>query len=160
MKPLSDQISRGQSLVHAQKTARDQLGPATDRRPFGDFNKTFLRPLRPLCDCQIIWSQSDRIAVASYVWQGFNVADKRRACMKHLHTAMIQSFWTCLGKQCRSWSDCRGSQIRVSTSSFPTLTRLNNNLVQKVIEWWKTVAHMVNRLQKNTANLTLSWIHM
>ena len=41
MKPLSDQISRGQSFVHAQKTARDQFGPATDRRPFGDFNKTF-----------------------------------------------------------------------------------------------------------------------
>ena len=47
MKPLSDQISRGQSFVHAQKTARDQFGPATDRRPIGDFNKTFPRPLRP-----------------------------------------------------------------------------------------------------------------
>ena len=52
MKPLSDQISRAISLfVHAQKTARDQIGPATDRRPFGDFNKTFPRPLRPLCNC-------------------------------------------------------------------------------------------------------------
>ena len=51
MKPLSDQISRGQSFVHGQKTARDQFVQATDRRPFGDFNKTFPRPLRPLCDC-------------------------------------------------------------------------------------------------------------
>ena len=48
MKPLSDQISRGQSFVYAQKTAREQFGPATDRRPFGDFNKTFPRPLKPL----------------------------------------------------------------------------------------------------------------
>ena len=71
MKPLSDQISRSQSFVHAQKRARDQFGPATDQRPFGDFNKTFPRPLQPLCDCQFFWSQSDRIAVASYVWPGF-----------------------------------------------------------------------------------------
>ena len=53
MKLLSDRISRGQSFVHAQKTVRDQFGPATDRRPFGDFSKTFPRPLRPLCDCQL-----------------------------------------------------------------------------------------------------------
>ena len=46
MKPLSDQISHGQSFVHAQKTSRDQFVPATDRRPFANFNKTFLRPLR------------------------------------------------------------------------------------------------------------------
>ena len=52
MKPLSDQISRGQSFVHAQKAARDQFAPATDRRHFGDFRKTFPRLLRPLCDCQ------------------------------------------------------------------------------------------------------------
>ena len=62
MKPLSDQISRGQSFVHAQNTARNQFGPATDRRPFGDFNKTFPRPLRPLCDCQFF---SGRKAIAS-----------------------------------------------------------------------------------------------
>ena len=67
MKPLSDQISHGQSFVHAQKTARDQFGSVTDRRPFDDFSKTFLRPLRPLCDCQFFGSQSDCIAVASYV---------------------------------------------------------------------------------------------
>ena len=60
MKHLSDHISRGQSFVHAQKTARDQCGPATDRRPFGDFNKTFPRSLRPLCDRHFFWSQSDR----------------------------------------------------------------------------------------------------
>ena len=62
MKPLSDQISRGQSFVHAvtQKTAREQFGPATDRRLFGDFNKTFLRPLKHPCDWQCFWSQSDR----------------------------------------------------------------------------------------------------
>ena len=40
MKPLSDQTSLSQSFVHAQKTAHDQYGPATDR-PFGDFNNTF-----------------------------------------------------------------------------------------------------------------------
>ena len=67
MKPLSDQISHGQSFVHAQKTARDQFGPVTDWRPFGDFNKTFPRSLRPLCDYQFFWSQNDRITVASYV---------------------------------------------------------------------------------------------
>ena len=67
MKPLSDQISRSQSFVHVQKTARDQFGPATDRRPSGDFNKTFPRPLRPHCHCQFFLSESDRIAVASYV---------------------------------------------------------------------------------------------
>ena len=61
MKPLSDQISRGQSFVHAQKTARDKFGPATDRRPFGDFNKTFPRPLRSFCDCQFF----DRKAITS-----------------------------------------------------------------------------------------------
>ena len=38
MNLLSDQISRGQSFVHAQKTACDQFGPATDQRHFGDFN--------------------------------------------------------------------------------------------------------------------------
>ena len=43
-----------------------------------------------------------------------------------------------------------------SVHSYPTLTWLNINLVQKVIGWGKTVVHMVNRLQKNTANLTLS----
>ena len=46
---MSNQISRCQSFVHAQKTVHDQFGPATDRRPFGNFNKTFPRPL---CDCQ------------------------------------------------------------------------------------------------------------
>ena len=61
MKPLSDQISRAQSFVHAQKTVRDQFCPATDRRPFGDFNKTFPRPLRPLCVCQFF----GRKAIAS-----------------------------------------------------------------------------------------------
>ena len=40
--------------------------------------------------------------------------------------------------------------------SFPTLTRLKINLVQKVIGWGKTVVHMVNGVEKNTANLTLS----
>ena len=40
--------------------------------------------------------------------------------------------------------------------SFPTLTRLNINLVQKIIGWGKTVVHMVNHLRKNTAYLTLS----
>ena len=38
--------------MHAQKTARDQFGPATDRRPFGDFSKTFPRPLSLLCECR------------------------------------------------------------------------------------------------------------
>ena len=41
MKPLRDQISWGRTFVHAQKTACGQFGPATDRRPFGDFNETF-----------------------------------------------------------------------------------------------------------------------
>ena len=62
MKPLSDQISRGQSFVHAQKTARDQFGPVTDRRPFGDFNKTLPRPLIPLRDCHFFFG---RKAIAS-----------------------------------------------------------------------------------------------
>ena len=38
---------------------------------FGNFSKTFPRPLRPLCDCQFVWSQSSCIAVARYVWLGF-----------------------------------------------------------------------------------------
>ena len=54
MKPLSDQISRGQSFVHAQKTVHDQFGLATNQRHLGDFKKTFPRPLRPLCDCPFI----------------------------------------------------------------------------------------------------------
>ena len=44
--------------------------------------------------------------------------------------------------------------------SFPILTRLNINLVQKVIGWGNTVVHMVNCLPKNTAYLILSRIHM
>ena len=38
MKPLSDQISRGQSFVHTQKTVRDQFGPATSVKPFRDLS--------------------------------------------------------------------------------------------------------------------------
>ena len=40
MKPLSDQISRGQSSVHAQKTDRDQFGPAA----IGDLLATSIKP--------------------------------------------------------------------------------------------------------------------
>ena len=61
MKPLSDQISRGQSFVYAQKTACDQFGLGTDWRPFGDISKTFLRHLRLLCDCHFF----GREAIAS-----------------------------------------------------------------------------------------------
>ena len=61
MKLLSDQISRGQSYVHARKTARDQFGPATDRRPFSDFNKIFPRP----CDLSAIVNLFGRKAIAS-----------------------------------------------------------------------------------------------
>ena len=62
MKPLSDQVSCGQSFVVAQKTAHDQFGPATDQRLFGNFSKTFPRPLRPLWDCQFFFG---RKAIAS-----------------------------------------------------------------------------------------------
>ena len=48
MKPLSDQTSRSQSFVHAQKTAHDQYGPATDHRPFGDFKHNTFRDLSDL----------------------------------------------------------------------------------------------------------------
>ena len=44
--------------------------------------------------------------------------------------------------------------------SFPILTMLNINLVQKVIGWGKTAVHMVNRVGNNSVNLTPSWIHM
>ena len=40
--------------------------------------------------------------------------------------------------------------------SFPTLTRLNINLMQNVIRWGKAVVHMVNHPRKHTDNLTLS----
>ena len=72
MKPLSDQISCGQSFMHAQKTAHDQFGSVTDRQPFGDSYKTFLRPLRPLCDCHFFLLQSDRFAVASMCDRGLS----------------------------------------------------------------------------------------
>ena len=49
---LSNQISGGLSFVHAQKTVCVWFGSATDRRPCGEFSKTFLRPLRLLCDFQ------------------------------------------------------------------------------------------------------------
>ena len=39
--------------------------------------------------------------------------------------------------------------------SFPTLTRLNINLMVKVITWGKTVVHMVNRVGKNSASLKI-----
>ena len=42
--------------------------------------------------------------------------------------------------------------------SFPTFTRLNINLMQKVIRWGKDVVRMVNGVGKNSANLTLSRI--
>ena len=63
MKPLSDQISRGQSFVHAQKTARDQ---------FGDFNKTFSRPLRPRCDCHFFGRNAIASQSQAMCDRGFN----------------------------------------------------------------------------------------
>ena len=57
IKPLSDQISHGQSFMHAQKTAHEQFVPTTDRRSFGDFNESFPRPLRPLCDCHFFFGR-------------------------------------------------------------------------------------------------------
>ena len=44
--------------------------------------------------------------------------------------------------------------------SFPTLTRLNINIMQKVITWGKTVVHTVNGVGKSSANLILPRIRI
>ena len=50
-----------------------QLATSLVWRPIRDLLVSSVKPfrVRPPCDCQFFWSQSDRITVASYVWPGF-----------------------------------------------------------------------------------------
>ena len=55
---------------------------------------------------------------------------------------------------------CNGQFFPPAGPFFPHLDKVKQQPCSEGFGWGNTVVHMVNRLRKNTANLTLSWMHM
>ena len=79
LRPLGDQWNLWATKLVAVSlfcTLKRQLATNLVRRPIRDLLVTSIKPFRDLWDLSAVvsffWSQSDRIAVASYVWPQFN----------------------------------------------------------------------------------------